>query len=362
MSERDFGDLEIDVLTFLLQKGEQRFVQIAEALFPQHTKSFRDDENHFRVVLVRKLDALKEDGYIKKKIKSSKNVCYNISERKREEVEKTVRRHRKLKLIKSLSDEEIERLIEDNKKLKRLNRIRELEGFPFLPLTAVIKKLLTLGFSIEDFYDKRHLYSSDPYYKHLLGKMPEYITVSPDNLHNYFRGFGELFSKPDSEFSPDEIEIKLVPTSEVDGVTFCNGDKTGKQHILTEFEVARKYGPGWVILTDRPIKGYYIIGAYKELLQLYEEHFNEEWLSWKEEFELSEEDWEEVGPGVREIMIRDAGRIDLDGEITHYIFSYIAATKDDAFERLKKLLIKQGVGLEEAEKWARQIIKETKAL
>jgi hypothetical protein len=282
MSKGELGDLEIDILAYLLKTGEQRFVQIAEALFPQHAKSFGDDENHFRVVLVRKLDALKEDGYIKKKIKSSKNVCYNISERKREEIEKTIRRHRKLKLIKSLSDEEIERLIEDNKKLKRLNRIRELEDFPFLPLTAVIKKLLTLGFKIEDFYDKRHLYSSDPDYKHLLEKMPKRIAVSPDNLHNYFMGFNELFSKHDYEFSLDEIEIKLVPTSEVNGVTIYNGDKTRKQHILTEIEVARKYGPGWIILTDRPIKGYYILGAYKELFQLYEEQFNEEWLSWEE--------------------------------------------------------------------------------
>jgi DNA-binding PadR family transcriptional regulator len=293
---------------------------------------------------------------------------YELTPKGKKEAEREALKKKANTQIDNLGPEDIEfykkkldNLEKELKHYKRVARIREFEDFPFLPLTAVIKKLLTLGFSIEDFYDKRHLYSSDPAYKHLLEKMPKHIAVSPDNLDHYFMGFGEL-SKHDYEFSPDEIEIKLVPTSEVNGVTIYNGDKTRKQHILTEIEVARKYGPGWVILTDRPIKGYYIIGAYKELLQLYEEHFNEEWLSWKEEFELSDEDWEDVGPGVREIMIRGAGRIDLNAEITHYIFSYIAATKDDAFERLKKLLIKQGASLEEAEKWARQIIKKTKTL
>jgi hypothetical protein len=362
MSKRKFDDLEIDVLGFLLKKGEQRFVKIAEALFPQYAKSFRDDENHFRVALVRKLDVLRGEGYIEKKIESPKSVCYNIPEQKRGEVEKIVRRHRNLKAIESLSDEDIEKLIEENKKLKRITRIRELEDFPFLPLTAVIKKLLTLGFKIEDFYEKRHLYSSDPAYKHLREKMPKHIAVSPDNLHSYFTGFNELFSKNDYEFSLDEIEIKLIPASEVNGVTFVDEDnkKTRKQHILTEFEVGRKYGPGWVILTQKPIKGYYIIGAYKELLQLYEEQFNEEWLSWKENFELSDEDWEEIGQGIREIMIRDAGRIDLDAEIATEIVSYIAATKDDAFERLKKAFMKQGSSLEEAEKWAREEVEKAK--
>jgi len=313
MSRKQFSDLEIDVLAFLLKKGEQRFVQIAKALFPQHAKSFGKDENHFKVALVRKLDALKEDGYVEKKIKSSKNVCYNIPEQKREEVEKIVRRYHNLKEIETLSDEEIEKLVKENKRLKRLNRIMELEQLHVLPLQAVLKKLEQMGFNSEELYPNFYVEKTKNGERHHYG--------SRRKITN-FAG-GAFFD----DFKPEDIEIILEPAHKY----------KDPKDFLTQIAEEIEYGPEWIVLTEEPVKGYYILGAYKELLQLYQEEFEFEWLKWKEEFNLSDEDWKIVGPWVCFKMLFDAGRVDLPIEIQDYLYEYTLYRKPNAFEELKEL-------------------------
>ena len=306
MSKRRFNDLEIDVLAYLLKTGERRFFQIAEALFPQHAKSFNQDENHFKVVLVRKLDALRDDGYIEKNIKSPKNVCYNIPEQKRGEVEKIVRRHRNFSTIETLSDEEIQKLIEENKKLKRLNRIRELESEPLIG-NVLVSKIDKLGLEINSY---------------------EFLMRSP-NIIWYRRC-------PDD--TPDII-VELTPKVKHPPVAF-----------LEDFE------RGWKLLGYVSSKNLYIYAIYKELLELYKEHLKETYTSFKNEYCLNDDEWKGLSPKICKMIENGSSA----REIRKYLFDYISSLND--IDRLKKVFIKQGASLKEAEKWAQEAIKKPNIL
>lgn len=360
MIEMELDGLEVDVLAHLLENGEQRFIEIAKAIFPKHAKTFHQDENHFKVVLVRRLDELKEDGLIEKKILSPKNVRYSIPNDKKEKVANIVKHHRNIEFLKRLPPEEIERLIKENERLKRLSRIHELEQLNALPLLAVVKKLVDeYGFKIEDFYDKRHL--KDPGFQQMLTNFSqgEYKhTIPPDRLYNCYAI--APFSEDLAEI--DNIEIKLVPESEVEEVIIGGSDgKTRKLKVLTPSQVQFKYGSGWIILTDKPINGYFIIGAWKELLKLYMEHFEDEWLKWKEEFNLSDEDWKRVGPHVAFIMMFDAGRIDLPYAIRNELYEYVQSFKPDGLGTLTQMYMRHlGAHRAEAEKHAKDIIEANK--
>ena len=247
MNQRKFNDLEIDILAFLLKNGEQRFIQIAEALFPQHAKNFNQDENHFKVVLVRTLDGLRsDDGYVEKKIKSPRNVCYNIPEQKRAEVEKIVKRYRNLKEIEALSDEEIEELLEENKKRALLRMIEE----EFLPFEAVVEKLQQLGFDMTK--------------EENLSKLSSF---SVDALPNV---------------TPDDIELKLIPVSKFEKLKDFFGDPP-VFHNISEipYPLLEKYIPietlrCWKLLTPEPLQGYYIIGAFKVAIKLEKEIYEKD--------------------------------------------------------------------------------------
>ncbi|MEM4713504.1 MAG: hypothetical protein QXQ61_03025 [Candidatus Bathyarchaeia archaeon] len=364
MRRRELDEIEVDILAYLLENGEQRFIQIAEAIFPKHAKAFHQDENHFRVALVRKLDRLREDGFIEKRILSPKNVRYFIPKDKKEYVAEMVKYHRNLEFLSRLPSEEVEKLIKENERLKRLNRIHELEQPDILPLSAVIKKLVNeFGFKIEDFYDQRHL--KDPEFKKMFrnfreGKLNR-IYISCDKLHNYFMGGGGPDFKHDWEFSPDDIEIKLIPENEVD--TFPVIDETTGKIIegLASAVVYQKFGSGWVVLTQKPIKGHYIIGAYKELLQLYMEQFEDEWLEWKEKFNFSDDDWKRVGPYVAFRMMFDAGRVDLSNEIGNELYEYVQSFNPNGLENLTQMYMRWlKMKRPEAEKYAKDIIEANK--
>ena len=368
-------DVKLKILGFLMEAKEanaKKLEEIAECA----NKTF-----------LKARQQLEKEGLIQKRYQNRKEggleAVYSIPQEKLQSIKimldkEALKKNFNKNLSNAKTPEDIEfykkKLDELEKELKyykRLNRIKELEQLHVLPLQAVLKKLEQMGFKWQELCP--NFYVEDPEYEKITGHKPRSLG-DDDKLVNI--GIGDWFDS----FKPEDIEIKLIPASEFTeqiGDYYRKLSKELDQPINIPCRISQlstipfhdweKYVPpesldAWILLTDEPVKSYYIIGAYKELLQLYEEQFNEEWLEWKENFELSDEDWEDVGPGVREIMIRGAGRIDLDAEITHYIFSYIAATKDDAFERLKKLLIKQGASLEEAEKWARQIIKKTKTL
>jgi len=335
---------------------------------PKHFEAFVKSlkGKYSRGTINKYLGELFKDGLV---TRQGRRGPYELTPKGKKEAEREALKKKANTQIDNLGPKDIEfykkkldNLEKELKHYKRLNRIKELEELDVLPLQAVLKKLEQMGFNSEelcpDFYVEKTKNGERGHY----GSRSKIIN---------FAG-GTFFD----DFKPEDIEIKLIPASaftEQIGDYYRKLSKELDQPINIPCRISQlstipfhdweKYVPpesldAWILLTDEPVKSYYIIGAYKELLQLYEEQFNEGWLEWKENFELSDEDWEEVGLGIREIMIWDAGRVDLDGVIADRIVRYIAATKNDAFERLKKAFMKQGVSLEEAEKWAREAVEE----
>jgi len=301
---------------------------------------------------------LKDKGYIQRKDLGHQNVHYFIPKEKQQTVKlmlerEALKRDFNEKISSLNSPEDIEfykkklgELEKELKRYKRLYRIKEFIELPVLPAKIVQEKLLKMGFTMKDLSPYHY---NEP--NHIIG------TSSTDKITN-------VYFTDEDEFKHEDVEIKLIPASDFKKTKDMR--RYWRITPIIRFDLASKgyisYETinAWILLTDEPIKGYYIIGAYKEYLQLLEEQFHEEWLSWKEKFELSDEDWKEIGPTIREKMIFDAGRVDLDAEIDSIIVSYITATKDDAFERLKKAFMKQGASLEEAEKWAREEVEKAK--
>jgi|GEM_PF-2037386 len=104
-------------------------------------------------------------------------------------------------------------------------------------------------------------------------------------------------------------------------------------------------------------EGTVTIGMYKRLFRLYEEEFEYEWLKWKEEFNLSDEDWKMIGPYIAYDMLSEAGRIDLPIMISNSLYNYVLSKKPNAVEELKKCFIQVFQCNEDyAEKMARETL------
>ena len=298
-----------DILLTLLD-GPKRFEELVDILKDKYS---RGTINKY----------LNELFSAKKITREGRRGPYLLTNKGKEEAEKEAQKRKINKKIDEADPGELEILKQKISELeKELNyykiqaKIQEYEE-AHLPLTPVIKKLTTLGFK----------------------------KIDHSKLVNYFQKYFGPFGKSDDDFSPDEIEIKLIPASEIEG-------------FLTSVEVGAKYGPGWVILSFKPINGYYIIGAYKELLELYNILFEYEWLKWKEKFNLTDEDWKIVGPYVCLKMLFDAGVVHTPLEISGYLYRYTLWKKPNAFEELKRTYMKHfGKEEAEAEEQAKKTIK-----
>ena len=344
-----------------LLEGPKHFEALVEALKGKYSRG----------TINKYLGELFKDGLV---TRQGRRGPYELTPKGKNEAEREALKKDNSRQIDNLGPKDIEfykqqiaKLKKDLRRYQRLNEINEYEKLEVLPAEAVLKKLEQMGFKWQELCP--NFYVEDPEYEKITGHKPRSLG-DDDKLVNI--GIGDWFDS----FKPEDIEIKLIPASEFTeqiGDYYRKLSKELEQPINMPRRISQLpiYGfcdwgkylsyeslDAWILLTYEPVKGYYIVGAYKELLQLYEEQFNEEWFEWKEKFELSDEDWEEIGPSIREIMIWDAGRYDLDAEIATEIVHYIAATKDDAFERLKKAFMKQGASLKEAEKWARKAIEE----
>jgi hypothetical protein len=247
---------------------------------------------------------------------------YVLTNRGEEEAEKEAMKRRINEKIDRAKPEELEILKQKISELeKELNyykikeKIQEYEDAP-LPVLPIIEKLSALGF--------RNI----------------------RQLANCYKGGGGPFGKRDDEFSVNDIEIKLIPASEIEGITIEDAyGKIRKQEILIPTEVWKKYGRGYVILVSEPINGYYIIGAYRELLELYSLLFEYEWLEWKEKFNLSDEDWKMIGPLVCSLMLKEAGRVDLPHLIVDYLARYASDKKPEerieVFPKLREMPVNE---------------------
>ena len=308
-------DVKLKILGFLMEAKEanaKKLEEIAECA----NKTF-----------LKARQQLEKEGLIQKRYQNRKEggleAIYSIPQEKLQSVKimldkEALKKNFNKNLSNAKTPEDIEfykkKLDELEKELKyykRLNRIKELEQLRVLPLQAVLKKLEQMGFNSEelDFYVEKT-------------KNGERYHYGSRRKITNFAG-GAFFD----DFKPEDIEIILEPAHKY---------KDSKD-FLTQIAEEVEYGPEWIVLTEEPVKGYYILGAYKELLQLYQEEFEFEWLKWKEEFNLSDEDWKIVGPWVCFKMLFDAGRVDLPIEIQDYLYEYTLYKKPNAFEELKEL-------------------------
>jgi cell fate (sporulation/competence/biofilm development) regulator YmcA (YheA/YmcA/DUF963 family) len=346
MNEFKIDDIQFEILNFLLQNGEVRFTKLMENL--SKSENFKNyGVESLKVILLRKIKPLVENGYIQKKDLGHQNVHYLIPQEKLQTVKVLLgkkdldKNFEKIKSnVKTPEDIEfykkkLDELEKELKYYKRLNRIKELEQLRVLPLQAVLKKLEQMGFNSEelDFYVEKT-------------KNGERYHYGSRRKITNFAG-GAFFD----DFKPEDIEIILEPAHKY---------KDSKD-FLTQIAEEVEYGPEWIVLTEEPVKGYYILGAYKELLQLYQEEFEFEWLKWKEEFNLSDEDWKIVGPWVCFKMLFYAGRVDLPIEIRDYLYEYTLYRKPNAFEELKELYTRH-FGKRGAEAQAEKTIQHFKRL
>jgi hypothetical protein len=221
----------------------------------------------------------------------------------------------------------------ERQKNELLERIRRFESLKVLPLKAVSEKLEKMGFKREDFFSKNG--------------STKLINVGMDSRLNYFR--------------PEDIEIKLLrsrkPTPhELNQIL----QGMGKEMVLTAFEVPALLGPGWMSLTYDEVKGCHIIGAYKELLRLYQEYANLQLLEIKEAWQLSDEDIKALEPTLKELVIERINNPLIADEINNCIINYLVKTGKDALERVKRFYIEFGLNEKAAEQCARELIEQAK--
>ncbi|MBC7130212.1 hypothetical protein H5T51_03185, partial [Candidatus Bathyarchaeota archaeon] len=303
-----------DILITLLD-GPKGFEQIVSAL----------KKDYSRGTINKYLNELYETGLI---TREGRRGSYKLTTEGKIQAEKEVMKQEQNRRIDNASPEEFEKMKKELEHYKRLDRIKELEKFP-LPLTATIKKLCSLGFKNEDVENKVFKYWTSKY-RPTEHYEPELIP----------------FKLIDEEFSQDDIEVKLIPKSEVESWLntskiegLINNSKIDNvdKYIWFITQIEEKFGKAWQILTYDPINGYYVIGAYKELIKLYCEEFEYQWLNYKEKFNLTDEDWKIMGPYVAWLMLSEAGRFDLPIMITEGFRECVSTHTRNSIDSLKDL-------------------------
>jgi hypothetical protein len=248
---------------------------------------------------------------------------YQIVEEKRKEIEEKLESRKTvnhfLSDIEKLSPIEQKELIlkltKERDELKRSHRISELEETKQLPARAVLKKLLTLDYSIKDFFTPLDLEDED-IKNTVKDPFGEHFTLG-GCLHNvYVNNVKEELSEVEN------IEIKIIPPEDFCLTIFDGSNYKNTEH-LDELKIKAKYGDGWIPLVYKPIKGAGIIGAWKELLSLYDERFNDKLLQYKEQFKLSDDDWKQVEPSVKEMMEHGC----LIGEVYYFLTRFVEGKK-----------------------------------
>ncbi len=132
-----------------------------------------------------------------------------------------------------------------------------------------------------------------------------------------------------------------------------------KMVSFEEYEREYMLHPGWKLLYMHKNKRgvvdqrkTVILGIYKELLQLYDEEFNDELLSIKEKFCLTDNDWEILGPNIREMRGVFGAQT---GYIENFLGPYVDSKTPEGRARLMEIRKKQ-FGKEKGEEIARREI------
>ena len=376
MNEFKIDDIQFEILNFLLQNGEVRFTKLIENLSKSENFKHYGVES-LKVILLRKIKPLVEKGYIQKKDLGHQNVHYLIPHEKLQTVKIMLERealkknfNEKLSSTNTLDDIEFykKKLIElerERQKNKLLERIRWFESLKVLPSRVVRQKLEKMGFKKEDFFTDKGV---------------ELINTGMDPWLN-------------SHFKPEDIEIKIIRVRKItrpELEKFVRLQRDGKTRVtlsLKRFAIDCQavqffLGPGWIVLNSDAIKGhraieecvdenfevcviigsdgYQIIGAYKELLQLYKEYANLQLLEIKEAWQLSDEDIKALEPALKELAIKRISNPLMAAEINNCIINYLINTGKDTLERVKRFYIKFGLNEKDAEQCAQKLIEQAK--
>ena len=167
--------------------------------------------------------------------------------------------------IDKASPEEIEKIKKELRHYKVLNRIYELKDSP-LPLGEVMKKLTEFGFKPEDYYS--------------LETVDRILQVKKKKgiINGLIVLEGGAFIPPDFILAiPDGFSLNPKDTEEIK-LIFVPEKEAIPGKAIVPFEYLQKHGvtafnmEAWQAVTSKPIKGYYVLGAYKELLKLLEEN------------------------------------------------------------------------------------------
>ncbi len=338
-------DVKLKILGFLMEVKEANAKQLEEKAECAN-KTF-----------LKARQQLEQQGLIQKRYQNRKEggleAIYSIPERKQQTVKvmlerEALKRDFNQKISSLNSPEDIEfykkklaELEREREKRKLLERIRWFESLKVLPARAVRQKLEKMGFKLEDFFPPPNHGS------------PKLLNTGADPWLN-------------SYFKPEDIEIKLLkfrkPTlQEVKKLMRLR--REGKAKVLSPFEAPQFFfGPGWIALTAEDVRGYMIVGAYKELLQLYQKYANLQLQEIKEALHLSDKDIKALEPTLREMIFEDINPLHplATDKIVKYIINYLVKTKKDALERVKRFYIEFGANEKDAEKWAREAIEEVK--
>lgn len=300
------------------------------------------------------------DGLVEKKIdEKTLRPCYIVTTKGEDEVTRqTLLKKTYLRKWRGLSPLEVFLTKEITGYFKRLNQInRQFESYRVLPLTTVLKKLCAMGFELKDFYDEPYLLNS--HFKFEKEKTSGSLLPPPEKLTNFFQGIIKFEDtvKADYEISPDEIEILLLPEEEITkGMSLHY--YWGKERKLQVQEEIKRNGLGWLILTKAPIKGYHILGAYKKFLNIYLEYFEKEWLRWKKEFSVLDQDWERIGPYVAFLMMDNWGEpLSQHIKISSFIYFYYQSAKPNFLNEMEKDYIEDGLDKQKAARLVKNIAK-----
>jgi len=291
---------------------------------------------------------LEQQGLVQKRYQNRKEggleAIYSIPQEKLQTVKLMLEREALKKncsrQIDNLGPDDIEfykqKLNELEKELKwykQLPRLIDLTLIECLPAKAILEKLEQKGLGTKD--------------------------LDSNMLIN-------IYDIPD--FRPEDVEVFLIPASELNTTETITDPSRISHSILEKYVPIEKHDPiinmiPWILLTPKPVKNYYIVGAYKIFSEnLFDSNlFHRSWhVDWKGYYELPEKDWNVIKPKIREIVIKNAGRKDLDDKISTYIINYLVNTKGDAFQRLKKIQLKYGASEKLAEEIARKSVEEAK--
>jgi len=324
--------IEIDILAALLENPQRRLQrrEIQNKVYEKYEKMY--SKNSFSVILQRRLNHLCNLGFLKKHDLGHQQVYYSLQEEKQKEAIELINRSKAHMLLDKLPVENqieyVRKLEREVKRYRRRELIKAFNDSP-LPARAVHKKLLEMGFTNENLYDVID------------------CNTNPDSSENYqppYRLTNIAVGPLVDSFTPEDIEIKIIHPKRKEKII---------SSLIIHDPAYQSNDPGALAfkpLVLKPIKGAIILGAYKKLIELYREEFEDDWLSWKEEFKISDEDWEIVGPEVHEMMIHNY----LPWDIGDFLAKFVDAQKPDAVKRFKSYYLRYGYGPREAEEEAKK--------